>query len=200
MGDLVNSRTPARSGNGERRRAAPNEYDPLLPSQYYDRVVGGRSPSGEFKLFFAILEDALRCYVRSRDCRSASKRAEFLDAQVWFYTRGTPHLFCFESICSFLGIDPNWLRARLEFLTATDFPLKQYRTRRRRPARAPARREENDSATPEIASSTPPEICPADGDEKSALARSSIAEEVELSNGSGPQFEVEQSQDEKRPG
>jgi hypothetical protein len=200
MGDLVSSRIPARRGNRERKRAAPNEYDPLLPSQYYDRVVGGRPPSGEFKLFFAILEDALRCYVRSRGCRSVSKQAEFLDAHVWFHTRGTPHLFCFESICSFLGIDPDWLRGRLEFLTPTDFPLKQYRTRRRRPARTSARREENESAQAEIASPTAPEICPADGNENSVLARSSITEDVDLGNGSGPPFVAEQSQDEKRPG
>lgn len=141
MGDPVNSRPPAQSRNRDRRRAAPNEYDPLLPSQYYERVAGGYPPSGEFKLFFAILEDALRSYVRCKDCRSASKRAEFLDAQLWFHTRGTPHLFCFESVCSFLGIDPEWLRERLKSLTPTDFPLKQYRTRRRRPARSSAHPE-----------------------------------------------------------
>jgi hypothetical protein len=171
MGDTVNSRSPARSRNRDRRRAAPNEYDPILPSQYYDRVVGGRSPSGEFKLFFAILEDALRCYVRSRDCRSASKRAEFLDAQLWFHARGTPHLFCFESVCSFLGIDPNWLRQRLESLTPTDFPLKQYRTRRRRPARSPVRREETTpSSQPATAQEeTPPTAC---NDARSASAPS----------------------------
>jgi hypothetical protein len=112
-------------------------------------VAGGSPPSGEFKLFFAILEDALRCYVRSRDCRSAGKRAEFLDAHVWFHTRGTPHLFCFESVCSFLGIDPDWLRERLKSLTPTDFPLKQYRTRRRRSARSAVRRE---ATAPPIAS------------------------------------------------
>jgi hypothetical protein len=141
MGDQVNSRAVAQNGNGERRRSTSNEYDPLLPSQYYSGVVGGRTPSGEFKLFYAILEDALRCYVRAKDGRSAVRRAEFLDAQTWFHARGAPHLFSFESVCAFLGIDPGWLRQRLDSLTATDFPLKQYRTRRRRPARASERRE-----------------------------------------------------------
>jgi hypothetical protein len=140
MGDQFNARGPARSRNRDRKRAAPNEYDPILPCQYYERVVGGRAPSGEFKLFFAILEDALRCYVRAKDCRSAVKRAEFLDAQTWFHTRGTPCLFSFESVCSFLGIDPQWLRERLESLTPTDIPLKQYRTRRHRVARPSAAR------------------------------------------------------------
>jgi hypothetical protein len=103
-------------------------------------VAGGHTPSGELKLFFAILEDALRCYVRARNCRSGAKRAEFVNARIWFHTRGTPHVFSFESVCLFLGIDPNWLRARLESLGPRDLPLKQFRTRRQLPARPSAPR------------------------------------------------------------
>jgi len=192
MGDQVNSRVPAPSRNRERKRAAPNEYDPLLPSQYYDRVVGGRSPSGEFKLFFAILEDALRCYVRAKDCRSPIKRAEFLDAHVWFHTRGTPHLFCFESVCSFLGIDPNWLRERLESLTPTDFPLKQYRTRRRRPARPSARRDECARAQLEVPSD--------EHREKSTIDPSPSEPDQERNSVGKLELDVESRTEEKRPG
>ena len=73
MGAQYNSRGPARSTNGDRKPAASSDYDPLLPVQYYERVVGGRAPSGELKLFFAILEDALRCYVRTKNCRSGAQ-------------------------------------------------------------------------------------------------------------------------------
>ena len=107
----------------------------FLPVQYYERMAGGRTPSGEFKLFFAILEDALRCYVRTRNCTSGAKHAEFVDACEWFQARGALHVFSFESICAFLDLDPNWLRARLKTLSPNDFPLKQFRTRRRRPSR-----------------------------------------------------------------
>jgi len=138
MGAQYNSRGPARSRNGDRKPAASSDYDPLLPVQYYERVVGGRAPSGELKLFFAILEDALRCYVRTKNCRSGAKRAEFVDARIWFDTRGTPHVFSFESVCAFLGLDPNWLRRRLESLGPADLPSKQFRTHRRLPDRPSA--------------------------------------------------------------
>lgn len=138
MGDQDNSREPAQGRIGDRKPPEANDYDPLLPVQYYERVAGGHTPSGEFKLFFAILEDALRCYVRARNCRSGAKRAEFVDARSWFRTRGTPHVFAFESVCAFLEIDANWLRARLESLGPSDFPLKQFRTRRRHLARPAA--------------------------------------------------------------
>ena len=136
MGAQYNSRNPAPGGNGNRKRAA-SDYDPLLPVQYY-QSVGQRRPSGELKLSFAILEDALRCYARTKNCRSGAKRAEFVDAREWFHARGTPHVFSFESVCAFLDIDPNWLRKKLESLSPADFPLKQFRTRRRAIARPSA--------------------------------------------------------------
>ena len=138
MGDQYNLQEPAPSRNRTRRRSELNDYDTLLPVQYYDRVAGGNTPSGEFRLFFAILEDALRCYVRSKNCRTGAKRADFLDARRWFFTRGTPHVFSFESICSFLGLDASWLRRRLESLAPSDLPMKQFHTRRRRLARLPS--------------------------------------------------------------
>jgi hypothetical protein len=140
MGAQHNFRAPASSRNGEHKPAAVSDYDPLLPVQYYERLASRHTPSGELRLFFAILEDALRCYVRAKNCQSGAKRAEFNDARAWFYARGTPDVFSFESVCSFLGIDASWLRARLESLESTDLPLKQFRTQRRRPARASGQR------------------------------------------------------------
>jgi len=105
---------------------------------YCGSIVSEHVPSGEFKLFFAILEDALRCYVRTKNCPSGAKRAEFLDACNWFYELGSPYLFSFESVCAFLYVDPNWLRRRLEALTPTAFPRKQFRTHRRHSGRPSA--------------------------------------------------------------
>jgi hypothetical protein len=138
MGDQHNFQESAQRKNGTRRRPEANEYDTLLPVQYYDRVAGGNTPSGEFRLFFAILEDALRCYVRAKNCRTGAKRAEFVDARKWFFARGNSGVFSFESICAFLGIDASWLRRRLESLAPSDLPMKQFHTRRRRLARLPS--------------------------------------------------------------
>jgi hypothetical protein len=142
MADQDNSREPAPK-NGDRKHADGRDCDTLLPVQYYDTVAGGRSPSGEFKLFFAILEDALRCYVKTKHCRSGARRAEYIAARAWFYTRGAPHVFSFESVCAFLDLNAECLRARLESLSPEDLPMKQFHTRRRqltRPAGSPPRR------------------------------------------------------------
>lgn len=138
MGDRENSRGPAAGRNGDHQPTEPSDYDTLLPIQYYESVAGGHSPSGEFKLFFAILEDALRCYVRAKNCRSAARRAEFIDARAWFFTRGAPHVFAFESVCAFLNINPDCLRARLKSLAPSDLPMKQFHTRRRQLVRPPS--------------------------------------------------------------
>jgi hypothetical protein len=135
MGDQHNSQEPAQRRRGTRRRPEANDYDTLLPIQYYHCVAGGTSPSGEFRLFFAILEDALRCYVRDKHCASGPKRTDFLDARKWFFARGAPNVFSFESVCAHLGIDAEWMRARLESLVPSDLPMKQFHTRRRRLAR-----------------------------------------------------------------
>jgi hypothetical protein len=142
MGDQDNSREPAPK-NGDRKHADGRDCDTLLPVQYYDTVAGGRSPSGEFKLFFAILEDALRCFVKTKHCRSGARRAEYIAARAWFYTRGAPHVFSFESVCAFLDLNAECLRARLESLSPEDLPMKQFHTRRRqltRPAGTHPRR------------------------------------------------------------
>jgi hypothetical protein len=138
MGDQHNSQEPAQSRRGTRRRPEANDFDTLLPIQYYHCVAGGTSPSGEFRLFFAILEDALRCYVRDKHCTGGQKRADFLDARRWFLARGGHDVFSFESVCAHLGIDASWLRARLESLVPADLPMKQFHTRRRRLARIPS--------------------------------------------------------------
>jgi hypothetical protein len=134
MGDQDNSRKPAPK-NGARKHADGRDCDTLLPVQYYDTVAGGHSPSGEFKLFFAILEDALRCYVKAKHCRSGARRAEYIAARAWFYTRGAPHVFSFESVCAFLDLNAECLRARLESLSPSDLPVKQFHSRRRQLAR-----------------------------------------------------------------
>jgi hypothetical protein len=125
-----NSRAPACSN--ERQNESGYDCDPLLPVQYYESVVGGHLRSGEFRLYLAILEDALRCYVRTKKCRTRAQRVEFLDASNWFHERSTAHVFSFDSVCAFLDLDPTWLIRRLELLGPTDLPRKQCRTSRSR--------------------------------------------------------------------
>jgi hypothetical protein len=156
MGEQDNYLEPAPRRNGDHKPAEGKDCDTLLPAQYYESVAGGHTPSGELKLFFAILEDAVRCYVRAKNCRSGAKRAEFVNARTWFHARGAPHVFSFESVCAFLDLDPNWLRSRLESLAPSDLPMKQFHTRRRHLARPPRHPRQCRSVPSTVLSGTGP--------------------------------------------
>jgi hypothetical protein len=107
------------------------DYETILPVQYYENLSSGQARSSERKLLLALLEDALRSYVRTKKSLSGARRMEFVDTRTWFNERGASHLFSFESVCANLDLDPEFLRDRLNSLVPADFPRKQLRTRRR---------------------------------------------------------------------
>jgi hypothetical protein len=111
-----------------------SEFDPILRSQYY---ADGHAPTGEQKLLFAVLEDALRCYVQSKN--RGSERRDFLGAREWFNDRSTSHVFSFESVCANLDINPECLRYKLKSLGPEDFPRKHFCNRRRHRSVRPSR-------------------------------------------------------------
>jgi hypothetical protein len=125
---------------GSRRRILAHEargpwhagdFDPILRVQYYESIVSARVPSGELKLLFAVLEDALRCYVLGKSRHSASYQAEFLDAREWFFEGAAARVFSFESVCAILDVDPNCIRRKLDCLEPADIPLQHFCNRRR---------------------------------------------------------------------
>jgi hypothetical protein len=107
------------------------DLGPILRVQYYESLASSRVPSGEVRLLFAILEDALRCYVLGKSRDSGAHRAEFLAARDWFYEKGTDRMFSFESVCAILDIDPDCLRKRLDALEPAHLPLQRFSNRRR---------------------------------------------------------------------
>jgi hypothetical protein len=61
---------------GEIAYSSWSEFDaPLLPVQYYGLLARPRPPEGEFRLMLAVLEDAIRCYLKNMRCRTESRRA-----------------------------------------------------------------------------------------------------------------------------
>jgi hypothetical protein len=80
----------------------------ILPSQYND-LVRRRSPGfeGEWRLLWAVLEDAIDTYLANMDCATAKQRNEFDEICGWFYAPKVQlaGLFSFESICDLLEID-----------------------------------------------------------------------------------------------
>jgi hypothetical protein len=101
---------------------------PMTPGQYYDQRMSGRHLDGETRLLFAVLEDAIRCYMlAARTGRHTHQRARD-EVQAWVNTRGEHDVFSFDAICSVFDIEPEALRKQLSALTAANVRLRRFRT------------------------------------------------------------------------
>jgi hypothetical protein len=104
----------------------------LMPVQYYQMVKRHAPMHGEFRLLYAVLEDALRCYVATRNARSRLQRVRFLEVRNWFAPRPDwapqPNgLFAFEPLCEALGIEPEAIRRCLDSLDLDRIPTRRHR-------------------------------------------------------------------------
>ena len=85
----------------------------LLPVQYADLVRRNHVIEGELKLLLAVLEDAIRCYLRNVNAKDGERRREFVEVRAWF--EGSidgsrcGDIFSFENLCAALSIDPRVL-------------------------------------------------------------------------------------------
>ena len=122
----------------------------LLPAQFLDLTRRSAMLDGETRLVFAVLEDAVRCYVRTANSSRRCDREQFDEVQLWFYAdAGIYNPFSFEYVCDILGIDAASLRARLGSLSVKDLPSKQMRSvGRRQVVRAERSRKRSKGGVP----------------------------------------------------
>jgi len=84
----------------------------ILPVQYGESRRRKLPAEGERKLLFAVLEDAIRCYLRHRDNDEAWRNnEEFIEAAEWLSCDDECGPFAFVSVCEALGIDADGLRS-----------------------------------------------------------------------------------------
>ena len=109
----------------------------LLPGQYADLVRRNHVIEGELKLLLAVLEDAIRCYLRNVNAKDGERRREFVEVRAWFEGSMAGSrcgdIFSFENLCAALSIDSRLLLDRLQILTIGDLPSRRYQMRRHRP-------------------------------------------------------------------
>ena len=109
------------------------EPDFLVPVQFFDLTRRRSMLDGETRLLFAVLEDAVRCYVKTLNSPRRCDREQFDEVQHWFNSEaGCRSPFSFEYVCDVLTIEPETLRRRLSFLSVKDLPTKQMRSVGRR--------------------------------------------------------------------
>ena len=85
----------------------------IIPVQYSDPVAVRIQSSGEYRLLWAILEDAIDCYFRYADLPSATAQEQFREAEDWIESKEEEWLCSFNSICRHFQIDPGYLRRGL---------------------------------------------------------------------------------------
>lgn len=93
--------------------AAGDGAEVILPCQYFD-LSGGERQSGEQRLMFALLVDAINVYQRGMMSRAPRARRLSVDAELWMMARrAAGDALGFELVCDAVGIDPVLLRRRL---------------------------------------------------------------------------------------
>jgi hypothetical protein len=90
------------------------EPEILLPSQFHDRFRGNSVLEAERRLMVAVLEDAVSCFQKYAGATRPRGRRLFQEAEDWLLEAESSWPFSFESICSVLGISPEYFREKLK--------------------------------------------------------------------------------------
>ncbi len=85
----------------------------VLPSQFFLGPSRRAALRGEHRLVFAILEDAIRVYLKECTARRPRGRHLFRKAEEWIFSTDSRWIFSFERVCEVLQIDPQYLRRGL---------------------------------------------------------------------------------------
>jgi len=114
--------------------------DSLAPAQFYDLIRRRNIFDGETRLVLAVLEDAIRCYLKNMHATRPRARAQFAEVEQWIEADPAPgQVFSFTRICDVLDVDPGFLRAQIKLLSPADLPTKHLRSVARRQQVRPAR-------------------------------------------------------------
>lgn len=98
---------------GESQAAVVEEF--ILPEQFFSTATESSSRwSGERRLLFAVLQDAVESFLRHRHATGRRSERIFREDKEWFWTQDRDDLCSFESICGHLNLDPDYIRMGLK--------------------------------------------------------------------------------------
>lgn len=89
------------------------EPELLMPSQFFDRFRGAAHLEGERRLMLAVLEDAVSCFQKYAGATRPRSKRLFKESEEWFLDTDGTWPFSFESVCSVLGFNAEYVRKRL---------------------------------------------------------------------------------------
>lgn len=85
----------------------------FLPEQFFAANYSTSMWTGERRLMFAVLQDAVACWFRYRHTQTDYGREVFHEIRDWFWDTDQEWLFGFESICSHLDLNAEYFRRKL---------------------------------------------------------------------------------------
>lgn len=104
----------------------------LLPEQFFGTAMESHARwTGERGLMLAVLQEAVLSYCKYRGSTTRRRQRLFAETQAWFGSRDQEYLYSFERVCSYLQLDPDYVRRGLreQFHTSqtTSRPTAAYR-------------------------------------------------------------------------
>jgi hypothetical protein len=126
------SEKPALINRTQAAAGAAFEVGAVVPVQFYDLIRRSAFLDGETRLVFAVLEDAIRTYLRQRESCRRRDRIEFAEVAQWFESGGGSSPFSFDYVCDVLELEPESFRRQLRILPHQALPTKQMRSVGRR--------------------------------------------------------------------
>jgi hypothetical protein len=110
----ISSRTSEETGfNASNNIGSIFQRDTLLVENFFNDRRGKTLVLPEQSLMLAILEDALQCFQENCSAKHGKKKQLFENVEKWFFEATDGWVFGFESICSVLGFEPDYLRKGL---------------------------------------------------------------------------------------
>ena len=89
------------------------QADTLFAEKFFNHRRGKTLIVPEKRLMLTILEDALHCFQDNCSAKHGKRKHLFDNAQKWFFETSGGWVFGFASICSVLGLDPDYVRKGL---------------------------------------------------------------------------------------
>ena len=106
--------------------------DILLPEQYNELRRRRHELRGELKLMFAVLEDAIHCYLNYMNARTRQRRILFYEVREWMNSKNSKGLFaydtCAKRLASTLAGCSKTLEQQRRQITSGRAPTRQQRT------------------------------------------------------------------------
>ncbi len=91
----------------------------MLPSQYF---VARRSPTAEYQLMVAVLQEAIRCVEKYRDARDYRSRRLYHEVTQWFLANEPSWPYSFSCICDVIGLEADAVRQSLNVVPVASPP------------------------------------------------------------------------------